>query len=85
MATATPTIAPTTEASRRAQSAGFEVHFGTPADGDLAGRYWWTLFQRGWSGAECAPGTFSTGDDAWEDAVATLATDPELRPQIEAV
>lgn len=53
---------------------GYEVHQGTEADGALAGRWWWTLSQDGWSGIECGP-DFATEDEAWDDAVVAHASE----------
>lgn len=54
---------------------GYQVHQGTASDGSLAGRWWWTLFQPGWSGVETAPGDFGTEEEAWQDAEAAYVVE----------
>lgn len=58
------------------EAVGYQVHQGTPADGDLAGRWWWTLFQPGWGECEVSPGDFDTAEQAWANAAAAHAADP---------
>ena len=54
---------------------GYDVHHGQPSDGELAGRYWWTLHRAGWSGIETAEGDFASEDEAWQDAARNDAED----------
>lgn len=60
------------------ERAGYSVEGpGTKSDGDLAGRYWWTLTRNGWSGIECGP-DFASAAQARESAVADLLADDDL-------
>lgn len=56
-------------------AAGFQVHQGGPDAGDLAGRFWWTRMQDGWSEPECDPDEHDTEDDAWWCAYMTLVNE----------
>lgn len=58
------------------QAVGYQVHQGTAADGDLAGRWWWTRFQPGWGECESSPGDFDSADQAW----AAAATEQTVNP-----
>lgn len=53
----------------KAQTSGYRIEHGGPADGELEGRYWWTLTRPGWSGIDASPDEFDTAEDAWADAV----------------
>jgi hypothetical protein len=34
---------------------GYELHYGNEDQGDLAGKYWWTLMRAGWTECESGP------------------------------
>lgn len=54
-----------------AQAYGFRIEHGSTDDGvELAGKWWWTLFQDGWSGVETSPETFET----YEQVEASVVT-----------
>ena len=52
----------------QAQAAGYQIHIGIESDGELRGRYWWTLCRPGWSGIEASQGDWDTEDDVMADA-----------------
>lgn len=74
-------LMPTADDIAKVVAAGFKVHAGKVADGDLVGRWWWTLAQRGWTGVESAPGDFDTAAHAWADAVRELRENPDLQEE----
>lgn len=54
---------------RLAYAFGYRVHRGGPEDGELSGRWWWTLTQPGWSGVEVDSGHHPTRRLAWASAI----------------
>jgi hypothetical protein len=50
---------------------------GAVEDGELCGRYWWTLMRDSWSGIECGD-DFGSEPQARADAVRALLTDEDL-------
>ncbi|MGF6440689.1 hypothetical protein [Paraburkholderia youngii] len=76
-------VMPTAEEIAKVTEAGFRLEFGAPDCGDpeLAGRWWWTLGQTGWSGFDVSEGEFDTAAAAWADAVRYLREDPSLLVQ----
>jgi hypothetical protein len=62
-------LPPNTAPSRNdVEAFGYRVHLGGPDDGELAGRWWWSLCQPGWDGVETSPDDFDTEEQAWQDA-----------------
>jgi hypothetical protein len=58
--------------------AGFRIEGpGAVDDGELCGRYWWTLARDSWSGIECGD-DFSSEPEARADAVRALRADEDL-------
>jgi hypothetical protein len=55
------------------RSAGYEASQGGPEDGELNGRFWWTLCRPGWSGIETSAESFASEADAWADAAMALS------------
>ena len=51
----------------RAQATGYQIHLGIEGDGELRGRYWWTLCRPGWSGIESSEGDWASEDEVMTD------------------
>jgi hypothetical protein len=48
---------------------GFQMHLGTSDDGELDGRWWWTLCRPGWSGIDTQHDDSATEQEAWLSAL----------------
>jgi hypothetical protein len=58
--------------------AGFRIEGpGAAEDGELCGRFWWTLTRDSWGSTECGD-DFGSGPQARADAVRALLTDEDL-------
>jgi hypothetical protein len=55
------------------RSAGYEAKKGDAEDGELNGRFWWTLCRPGWSEVETSAESFASEADAWADAAMALS------------
>lgn len=53
----------------------YSFHRGGPADGELAGRWWWTLYLQGWMEAESSCADFDTEQEARDDAERHLSAE----------
>lgn len=63
---------------QRLKATGFEVHNGDSDDGDLAGRWWWTLSRDGWSAVEAQPDESANECEAWLSALACALAEAEI-------
>lgn len=58
--------------------AGFRIEGpGAAEDGELCGRFWWTLVRDSWGGIECGD-DFGSESEARADAVRALLSDEDL-------
>jgi len=55
--------------SQALKGIGFQVHHGAIEDGELAGRWWWTLSRDGWSECETQEDDSATEAEAWSSAL----------------
>lgn len=72
-----PALAPSALTALLAD-AGFRIEGpGAAEDGELCGRFWWTLSRDRWSGIECGD-DFASEPEARADAVRALLADEDL-------